>query len=356
MNIRRVGLLLFREMVQGPKNFIFVFAVVVPLAMSLVMSLIFGTLFSGKPRLGIAAATAVTGGSAFTRSAAAMEAFVVREYASESALREATRIGAVDVGVALPADFDQKVAGGQATTMVAYIWGESLVKDRALLAAAMAVWVRQIAGQNSPVEIVTTVLGQNAVLPWEDRLLPAVLMMTLMFSGVMLPASSLVTEKQKRTIVALAVTPATMGEVYAAKGLVGVIVSTAMTLAILALNRALSGSTALLAGLLALGAVLAVEIGLLIGMLVKDINSLFAVTKSLGVLLTAPALIQMFPQIPQWIARLFPTYYIIQPALEIAQHGAGLADVAWQLGILGALIVAMGIVLAVLTQRLRGQE
>jgi len=352
MNPRRVGVLLFREFVQGPKNFIFIFAVIVPLVMSLVMSLVFGTLFSDKPRLGIADG----GDSQFTRSAAAMEAFTVQEYASESALKEATRIGAVDVGVSLPADFDAKVSSGQATAMVAYIWGESLIKDRAVLAAAMAVWLRQIAGQKSPVEIVTTVLGTSSVLPWEDRLLPMVVMMSVMFGGVMLPASSLVTEKQKRTLTALSVTPATMGDIYIAKGLMGVIVSTAMTLVILALNRALGSSAALLAGVLAFGTILAVEIGVLVGILVKDINSLFATVKSLGLLLYAPALIQMFPQIPQWIAQIFPTYYVIQPVLEIAQRGANLADVAWQLGILSILILALGLVLALLTRRRHRQE
>ena len=50
MNLRRVGVLLFRELVQGPKNFILIFAVVVPLVLSLVLSLLFGTLFAGKPR------------------------------------------------------------------------------------------------------------------------------------------------------------------------------------------------------------------------------------------------------------------------------------------------------------------
>ncbi len=352
MNPRRVGVLLFREFVQGPKNFIFIFALVVPLVMSFVLSLLFGTLFSGKPRLGISDA----GNSQFTRSAAAVEAFAVQEYDSQADLQNATQIGAVDIGVALPADFDDKVATGQATAILAYVWGESLAKDRAVLAAAMAVWVREIAGQESPIEVVTTVLGHPSALPWEDRLLPFVVMMSVMFGGVMLPASSLVTEKQKRTLAALSVTPTTMGDIYTAKGLIGAIVSTAMALLILALNRALGSDMALLVGVLALGAIFAAEFGVLLGALIKDINSLFATFKSMGLVLYAPALIYMFPEIPQWIAKIFPTYYVIQPVIEISQHGASFADVAWQLGILLILIVALGVVLALLTRWMRRQE
>ena len=352
MNLRRVGILLYREFVQGPKNFIFLFSVVIPLVLSFVLSLLFGTLFAGKPRLGINDA----GDSQFTRSAEAMEAFIVREYASEAELKEAAQMGAVDIGIVLPADFDVRVAGGQATRMLAYIWGESLVKDRVMLVVAMTAWVRAIAGHESPVEIVTTVLGNTSSLPWEDRLLPFVVMMSIMFGGMMLPASSLVAEKQKRTLSALAVTPTTMNEIYVSKGLMAVVVSTVMGLVILALNRALGSSMGLLVGVLILGAILAAEFGVLLGILLKDINSLFATVKSMGIVLYAPALVYMFPEIPQWIGRVFPTYYVIQPVIEISQHGAGLSEIAWQLGILLVLIVVMGVIVALLTKRLRSQE
>ncbi len=351
MNPRRVGILLFREVVQGPKGFVFIFAVIVPLLMSFVLLLVFGTLFEEKPRLGIADA----GDSQLVHSAAAMDAFTLQPYASDAALREATALGQVDVGVVLPPDFDERVSSGQATTMIAYIWGESMLKDRAALGAALGVWVRQIAGQTSPVDIVTTVLGESPVLPWEDRLLPFVVMMAVIFGGTMIPASSLVTEKQRRTLAALAVTPATMGDIYVAKGLVGVVISTLMALVILALNRALGTSTALLAGVLALGAILAAELGILIGMLVQDINSLFATLKVTGLLLYAPAVVHMFPEIPEWIGRGFPTYYLIQPVIEISQHGAHLTDVAWQLGVLVILIISLGVLLAWLAQRVRYQ-
>ncbi len=349
MSLRRIGLLLHREFVRGPKNFMFIFAVIVPLVLSLTMLLVFGTLFAEKPRLGIADA----GDSQFTHSAAATEAFTVRKYASEAELRDATAMGAVDIGVVLPSDFDESVSSGKTTTVTAYIWGGSLLKDRAALAATTATWVRQMAGQVSPVNIITTVLDGSVVLPWEDRLLPLILMMGVTFGGLMIPASSLVAEKQQHTLAALSVTPATMVDIYAAKGLVGVTISTVMTLVILGLNRTLGNSTLLLAGVLLLSAIFAAEAGVVIGTLVKDIDSLFATVKALGLLLYAPALIYVFPDIPQWIARVFPTYYIIHPVIEITQHGARLADIAGKLGVLLILILALGGLLALLTQRMR---
>lgn len=52
----------------------------------------------------------------------------------------------------------------------------------------------------------------------------------------------------------------------------------------------------------------------------------------------APALVYMFPQIPQWIAKVFPTYYMIAPVVEIVQHGGGWPDIAFDVSVLVGLI------------------
>ena len=53
MSIRRVGVLLSKEFLYGSRNYLFIFSVVGPIIISLVISLIFGTLFSGTPKMGI---------------------------------------------------------------------------------------------------------------------------------------------------------------------------------------------------------------------------------------------------------------------------------------------------------------
>ena len=54
MSARRVGVLLVKEFRSGIKNFIFIFALVIPIGFSLVLNLLFGTFFFGKPTLGVA--------------------------------------------------------------------------------------------------------------------------------------------------------------------------------------------------------------------------------------------------------------------------------------------------------------
>ena len=91
---------------------------------------------------------------------------------------------------------------------------------------------------------------------------------------------------------------------------------------------------------------MAAEIGLLLGVLVKKTTSLFAIVKFGGILLYAPAFVYLFPQIPEWIGMIFPTYYVIQPIVEMSQRGGGWPDIAINVFILAGLdLILIGAVM-----------
>ena len=147
------------------------------------------------------------------------------------------------------------------------------------------------------------------------------------------------------------VTPATIGDIFVAKGLLGVIISLIMGIVILLLNQAFGAEPMLLVLVLALGAIMAAELGLLFGTIIKDITTLFAIWKAGGILLFGPAFIYMFPQIPQWIGRIFPTYYLIQPVVEISQLGGGWPDIATNVFILIGLNIILFVVVMFILKR-----
>jgi hypothetical protein len=45
--------------------------------------------------------------------------------------------------------------------------------------------------------------------------------------------------------------------------------------------------------------------------------------------------------LPQWIARLGPTFYFLQPIFDLAVHDASFADVLPELGIAAAICAAL---------------
>ncbi len=349
MSIRRVVVLLRRELLQGPKSFIFLWSVVLPIVMSLVLSLVFGTLFSDKPRVGITDEDS----SGLVALARESQSIVVKEYGSADDLEQAVKTGAVDFGVVLPEDFDSSVKAGQHVEVTAYVWSESLAKHRIIAQVTLLDLVRELSGREAPVDITMNTLGDEASIPWSDRLLPLMVLMAVFIGGMFLPATSLVTEKQKQTLEALTVTPTTLREVFLAKGILGFIISLTMGMIILVLNQAFGGQPGLLVLMLALGAVMAAELGLILGSLVKDMSSLFAVWKFGGILLFGPALIYLFPEIPQWIGQVFPTYYLVEPVVRISQQGGGWSDIAAHVFVLVGLDVVLAAVVALALRRMR---
>jgi ABC-2 type transport system permease protein len=344
MSPKRIGILLGKELWQGPKNYIFTLAVVLPIVLSLAVSLVFGTLFAETPRLGVVD----EGNSPFAAMARELTSIETREYGSASEMRDAVENGAVDIGIVLPEGFTSAVREGRETEVTAYTWGESLARNRTLLGVTIVNLVRELAGQEAPVEVETVILGDDAPAPWSTRLFPLVVIIAVFFSGLMLPATSVVMEKEKKTLQALVITPTTVGDIFTAKALVGVILSLFAGVAVLVLNQAFGAQPALLVLVLALGAIMAAEMGLLLGAVLKDWTTLFTVWKTGAIVLFAPAFIYLFPQIPQWVAQLFPTYYLIQPIIELSQQGAGWSDIATSVYFLVGLdvLLAAAVVLA----------
>jgi ABC-2 type transport system permease protein len=352
MNIRRIFILLGKEFRHTSKNFIFVFAIVIPLAITLLVSLLFGSLFSGKPKLGIHD----QGDSVLTTKLVSTEGLSSREFVSVDDLRAAVKSGAVDLGVVIPQQFDADIENDAETKLDALVWGESLQKNRALIAVSLVALIREMVGQDVPVEIITTALGDGENIPWEKRIFPFIVFIAIIMGGTMVPATSLVDEKQRRTLKALVITPTTLADVFTSKGLFGFLVSMLVGILVLILNRAFGNQPYLLVAVLALGALLAVGFGVLLGALIKDINTLFAVVKAIGILLYAPAFIYIFPGIPQWIGRLFPTYYMVGPIMEISQNDASFSEIATDIYILIALIIGILIMVGLIARRESAKE
>ena len=349
MKLRRIAVLLRKDLFQGPKNFLFVWAFLGPVAISLVVSLVFGTLFTHEPTLGIVD----EGSSQLVALIEELPSINNREYTESSELREAVASGVVDVGLVIPSDFDSLVSQGEEVSVPVYVWGESLAQDRTVLAVAIANQIRELLGEEAPVEIEAVTLGNEMNIPWSDRLLPFIVLLAVVFGGFVLPATSLLDEKEKRTIDALTITPASVGEVFWAKGALGLIISMVIGIVILILNQAIGAQPALLILLLFLGSIMAVAMGLLLGSVFKDVMSFFATVKALGIILYVPVILYMFPSLPQWIGKIFPTYYIVEPIVEVSQRGGGWPEIALNTSI---LILIDLLLIALIAVTLRGKR
>lgn len=348
MNLRRVGRLLAKDLRLGPRSPLMLWALVLPVVLTLLLQGLFGGLLDPDPRLGIADA----GGSDAVALAGDFDGVEVRTYPDAEALRGAVAGGDVDAGIVLPDGFDGAVRRGDQPPLEMWISGQSGMSARGTVMAAILGIMRDLSGDAPPVEVEVVTLGEPG-LPIDLRLLPLLVIVAVAIAGAMVPAASLVEEKEHRTMQALLVSPTSTGEVLLAKGLLGWILAMAAGVVTLALNDAFGAQPlATLLGI-AVGAVMMAQIGLLLGTWAPDTNTLFAAWKGGALLLLYPVITWLWPHLPDWIARLGPTYYFLQPVFAVSVEGAALHQVGTNLAVAALICVALVPLVAAMGRRMQ---
>jgi len=338
VNIRRIMMLAARELRLGPRTPFFLFALLMPLVLTFLLQVVFLTLLSPRPRL----AVADLGASSIPAAVEGMADIDLIRASDLPRLRELVERHDVDAGLLLESGFDRAVRAGEKPRLVFFVSGESRASNRILLAVTALDLVRGVEGARAPVEVVLHSPGRDEVPPLSERLVPSVLLFALLVAGIFVPAFSLVTEREQGTLHALLVTPVRMIEVMLSKSLVGLLMVLVMAFVTLALNGALGGEGAGLLLSLLVGGVMCVEIGMIYATLAPDGKTLYTLIKTLNVILAGPVIFYLFPSWPQWIARIFPTWWFIDPVYRISMRGASFSEVAPDLA------VAMGICLALI--------
>jgi ABC-2 type transport system permease protein len=328
VSVVRVWQVLRKDLRLGPRSPILLWALVVPVLITVLVRGVFGGLFDEAPRLGIVD----QGASAVTSAVQDRPGVDVHLAGDVAALRADVLDGRLDAGLVLPAGFDAAVRGGQQPPLQLWLSGASYRSNRAVLTATVLDVVRGLTGDDAPVEVVVVIHGEE-VLPLDLRMLPLIVMYAVAIPGGMVPAASLVEEKERGTIQAMLVTPVSIGEVLAAKGALGVLLASIAGLVTLLLNDAFGASPLAMLCAVLVGATMMALIGLLFGAWASDTNTLFAAWKGGGIILFLPAVFFVWPGLPSWPPLFMPTYYFLEPAFAVSVEGATFAHVAPRLAI-----------------------
>ena len=332
MSAREVGTILGRDARMGPRSPFVLYALVIPVILTVLVQGIFGDLFAPEPRLDIVD----DGNSAVTAEAMELEGVTVTVVDDVETMLQRVEANDADAGLYLPAGFDEDVIAGNQPELSFVVGGESLASNRIILGVTTLTLVRGLEGTEPPVEVVVEQIGE-AGLDISRRVLPIILMMAVAIAAGFLPAASIVQEREDRTLAALLVSPASIGDILGAKAIFGILLALVTGFMTLILNDAVAGKWGAHLLVLLVAGVMMAEIGLLLGTFAKDSNTLFAAWKAGAILIVFPAFFFLFPDLPQWIAQLGPTYYFLEPAFSLANEGTQLAD------IIGTLLIGVAI-------------
>jgi ABC-2 type transport system permease protein len=325
-----------KDLQLGPRSPLVLWALVLPVLLTLLVRGVFGGLFASEPRLGVVD----LGSSSLVAEAEGLDGIAVTVLDDAAGLRAQVEAGDLDAGLVLPAGFDAAVRAGERPSLGLFVGGESLASDRILLGVTALDLVRGLEDDRAPVEVEVVLLGEAGV-PFDLRMLPLIVMMSVAIAGGMIPAAGVVEEKEKGTLQAVLVTPATMSEFLLAKGVLGWLLAVTAGVMSLAFNGVLAAApTVTLLGV-ALGAAMMAQIGLIAGAWAPDTNTLFAAWKLGGMLLVFPVIFFVWPDLPGWIARLGPTYWFLRPVYGAAVEGATLGEVWFDLVMAAVLCVLL---------------
>ena len=336
MKFSRMFSMAKKDVVIITRETFFLYMVVMPIVMSLVLTAALGSV-TARPSL------AIYGEDELVSILEEEPSLNVTIFSSEESLREAVLEGEYDGGLLV------------SPTPKLLISGKSLLNERVTIGATLANAFREVSGKEETILFETKVIGTDKD-PWKVRFVPFLVMLAALVAGMIISAS-LIEEREKKTLNAVLVTPITPLEVIIAKALFGLFLGLILGIIILVLNGALTGGFLLIMLFLILGTTFTVALGLMAGVMMDNITDLITRMKIFGVILYFPALIIMFPQIPQWLGKFFPTYYFIDPIFSITQKGAGWSDVWWKAVILLACdVVVLALASKVLRKRMLGKK
>ena len=336
MSLKRIFRILTKDFAVGPRKPFFIWALVMPFALTFLFQVAFGSLFEPKPRL----AVVDLGSSEITAAVQELEGFEVTLAESRDELLEGVEKHDYDAGLILAEGFDDAVKAGEKPVMEFFMSGESLASNRIVIAVTAVEMIRELEGSEAPVEVETIYFGEPG-LPVSIRLVPFLVFYALVMAGIWVPSSSIVEEKEKGTLTAMLVTSARVNEVLAAKWLLGFIFAIFLAAATLLLNQAFGPRPLEVMVVIIVAAALTTMIGLIIGIYSKTATMLFTLIKSLGMFLFIPILFYLFPDWPQWIAKIFPLYWIIEPVWTVSVMGEPISNVWFELLVATAITLAL---------------
>jgi len=356
MKWRAIWVIARKDIVDAIRNLYILFGLVLPIG----VSLLFRLLFSNLGELGtLTIAVHDPGGSHVVAELREMSEVRLLEVNSLEQLSEKVEKEAVG-GLALPLGFDVDVAAGERPELTVYVNTRRGGGERFAFQTLVERKLWTLDGRESPVR--TTFVNVSrpggtkdpVEFDFERYLLVVALVMALAMVGSFVVPTLLVEEKEKHTLDALLVSPASPADVVASKALTGLVHSMLTTGVLIVMNRGWQGNWPVTVVAILLGALFMVMVGLLMGGLFHTTAQVNTWSSIVMLALTMPSWFTILPvpALLQTALRLNPTHYVVE-ALSLSLAGeASLTRVGGHLAVLAGSVVLIFIAVVWTLRRL----
>ena len=258
-------------------------------------------------------------------------------FSSEAELVAAVRGDAeidVDLGLSFPATLVQDVAAGRSVEVRLVVDEKVPPEVRQFGATMVREIVFAITGIEQPAAIEFNVLGEDRAgnqIPLRDRMRPLLVFIMLLIESFALGAL-IANEVQARTVTAVTMTRATIGDFLLAKTVFGTLLAFTQGMLLLILLGGMGAGATILIVAVLLGSLLATAMAFVAGASGKEFMTVVFLNVLLMVPMMIPALDLLFPgQAAPWV-QLLPSYGLVQAMVGVTNYGDGWGEALPHLG------------------------
>ncbi|MDW5551265.1 ABC transporter permease [Methanosarcina sp.] len=191
--------------------------------------------------------------------------------------------------------------------------------------------IMDFAGQRYPVNITLNMLSGNLQSRFN---IPVWIMFTVIFVGMMVLPNTLTTEKEKKTLEAILVSPASEKDVIYGKSLFGLFLTILISLVIIIINKGFVGNFLSVTVFIILGSAVFTGLGLLIASYADNYSSasLFS-TVCMAPMILLALLTDLSREIG-YISHLVPSTYVFYGIKNAMLNNSGISDLYPEIGAL----------------------
>ncbi|AKB59641.1 ABC transporter permease [Methanosarcina barkeri] len=191
--------------------------------------------------------------------------------------------------------------------------------------------IMDFAEQKYPVNVILNTLPEDLQSRFN---IPIWIMFTVVFVGMMVLPNTLTTEKEKKTLDAILVSPASEKDVIYGKSFFGLFLTILISLVIIIINRGFVGNFLSTAVFIILGSAVFTGLGLLIASYADNYSSASLLSTIFMAPLILLALLADLSQEIEYIAHLVPSTYVFYGIKSAMLNNSRISDLYPEVGIL----------------------
>jgi ABC-2 type transport system permease protein len=349
MHLRIIIAIARRDLVDALKNMYLLFAIILPIAMSLLFRVLFGGASGSSSGVGVIDVSIYDAGkSQLAQYLMDSKQFSMYFVGSSEEVRADMEKNGRVAGLAIPANFDADLAAKKTPDLTLYSNSKRGEARGAIFESILDAGLRSVAKQTLPANIMRSEISPGSTTTSTTTFdlnrfyLNLFLVMSLTMVGVFVVPYILVEEKEKGTLKAVLVSPATYADVVIGKALVGIFYALVAAFALMLFNNGFSGNIVVTVLAVVLGSVFLVQIGLLMGAAFKQMTQVNSWSSIVMITLMLPGMFGDFlppPQPIQTVMKLIPTSYMAVAINQGMSNTVTMASAVTNLGILSVAAV-----------------